>query len=85
MFSVATIDRGRLRAWSNDWEVGRRCQDNGVFLDGRALDGDALTAIFRLVPGSSVVRSPSDGDEFSFAGDAGLTVGFSIALWVASG
>ncbi len=84
VFSVATIDRGRFRAWSEDWEFGRRCQDNGEFLDAIVFDGDAFTATFRLGSGSFIARSPSNGNEFSFVGDVGLAMGFSMALWVVS-
>jgi hypothetical protein len=83
-FSVATIDRGRLRGRSEACEVGRLCQLKGEFLDGIALDGKAFIGDTRLRDGSAESRSFSIiGEWFSFVGDIELARG-SIASRVVS-
>ena len=78
-FSVATIDRGRLRGRSEDWELGRRCQDKGEFLEGMALEGEAFMETFRLESDSVMTRSATNGEAFSFVGDDEAPVSLSIA------
>jgi hypothetical protein len=67
-FSVATIDKGRLRERSDDDEFGRRCQLRVELLGGIALDGDALIEQSRFGAKSATSRSPLIGGGSSFVG-----------------
>jgi hypothetical protein len=78
-FSAATIDRGRLRGRSGDWEFGRRCHESGELLEGIAFDGVAFTEIFLMRSDSEITRSPSNGAVFSFVGELETPVNLSIA------
>lgn len=78
-FSAATIESGRLRGRSGDWEFGRRCQESGEFLEGIALDGVTFTETFLMRSDSEMTRSPSEGAVFSFVGEFVAPVNLSIA------
>ena len=75
-FSVATIERGRLRGRSE--EVGRCCQLKVGFLEGIPLDGEALIEDSRFGTESAASRVPTTC-VFSFSGEVAGDVNRSIA------
>lgn len=78
-FSGATIERGRLRGLSDACDAGRLCQDKVEFLEGMAFEGEALADESPLLSSSLLLCSLSTGDIFSFIGDVGPLLNFSIA------
>lgn len=76
-FSVATIERGRLRGRSDACELGRRCHERGE-RGGIVPERGAFMPELRLSSVSDALRPFSYGSEFSLVGESAVSL--SIAL-----